>query len=1025
MNLILCHTTADFDTLGAAVGLTRLQPGARIVLAGGAHPAVRDFLALHRDEYALMERRAVNPEQIQAIAVVDTQFRDRLGKTAEWLDLPNVALSVYDHHLGAESDLPTAQRQVEAVGATTTLIVEHLQAQQVTLTIAEATVMALGIHVDTGSLTFDQTTARDARALAWLMEHGASLRAIAQYANPGLTPDLQPLLTTALESLQTETVHGRTIGWVMLTLDSFVPGLSSLASHLMSLTDIDALLLAAHYCKHGDCHTHPYESDASALTVIGRSRLDGTNLDELFSAIGGGGHPRAASVNLHAVEPQETLLQLVAQFKAQIPHPPVARDLMSSPVRTIRPDTTIEAAQRLLLRYGHSGLSVVDADGRLIGIISRRDLDIALHHGFSQAPVKGYMTTNLKTVTPQTSLPDIESLMVTYDIGRLPVLDQDSLVGIVTRTDVLRQLHNQARSEQERSKGTRDAGSSSTSPNDSQLDSSLFSSNLLLTPHSTAKRKQARLLTALRQCLKPELWQLLSAAATEAEQRGWHLYLVGGAVRDLLLTIAAGQVAAGQATTGTLLLEDVDLVVDGFHQAATVGAGVEMARSLQTLYPDARLEVHGKFQTAALLWHNDPLFKSLWVDLATARTEFYPYPAANPEVEASSIRQDLYRRDFTINAMAIRLTEPHPGELLDFFGGELDLQAKQIRVLHANSFIEDPTRIYRAVRFAVRLGFQLDAQTEGYIRYAIDSGIYAHIQAIDSQATHIQTDRQSDAPLTAPALQTRLKAELKYILQSPYWEPALQKLSALDALQCIHLTLTMDETLWRQLRLVDRALRRLRSERSAVSGQEAGDRRQESASSVESPLDSTQNVSPPHSGSKLQPSAFSLTALPPLWLIRLEVLLAQLAPMHRGAVAANLQLPADSLHRLQQLDSVQTTLTTALPHCDRPSQVIQLLKPYDPLLLTFIALRSRSDLQQADRAASPRRKLWRYLTCWYALKPLLDGNDLKALGYKPGPQFKAILEALTAATVDSVIHTRSEAESFVADRFAQEKDKGR
>jgi len=90
MDLILCHTTADFDALGAAVGLTRLLPGSKIVLTGGSHPPVRDFLALHRDEYPLIERRSVNSEKIRSLTVVDTQQRDRLGKAAEWLDLPNI-----------------------------------------------------------------------------------------------------------------------------------------------------------------------------------------------------------------------------------------------------------------------------------------------------------------------------------------------------------------------------------------------------------------------------------------------------------------------------------------------------------------------------------------------------------------------------------------------------------------------------------------------------------------------------------------------------------------------------------------------------------------------------------------------------------------------------------------------------------------------------------------------------------------------------------------------------------------------
>ena len=1008
MDLILCHTTADFDTLGAAVGLSRLLPGSRIVLAGGAHAAVRDFLALHRDEYALIERRSVNPDQIRTIAVVDTQVRDRLGAVAEWLALPDITIAVYDHHLGVESDIAATQRQVEAVGATTTLMVEQLQAQQLTPTAAEATVMALGIHVDTGSLTFDQTTARDARALAWLMEQGASLRAIAHYAEPGLAPALQPLLTTALQCLQTETVRGSTIGWIILTLDSFVPGLSSLASHLMQLTDVDALLLAAYYAKKAADHSHTNEPsdkqrlekqqadeqqleehDKRALTVIGRSHIDGTDLNALFQPIGGGGHPRAASVNLHQVNPEATLAQLVTQLKAQVPQPLTARVLMSSPVRTIRPETSIAEAQRLLLRYGHSGLSVVNEAGQLLGIISRRDLDLALHHGFSHAPVKGYMTTNLKTITPDTSLPAIEALMVTYNIGRLPVLDQGNLVGIVTRTDVLRQLHRQEgergrwREEEARERGQRGDGE----PLPSKLRSTID--------------KPKSLLAALRHCLKPELWQVLSAAAGEAEQQGWHLYLVGGAVRDLLLAIAKGT-----AQQGELLLEDVDLVVDGFHRAAVVGAGVALAESLQTHYPTARLEIHGKFQTAALLWHRDPVLKSLWVDFATARTEFYPYPAANPEVESSSIQQDLYRRDFTINAMAIRLTEPCAGEMLDFFGGLLDLQAKQIRVLHANSFIEDPTRIYRAVRFATRLGFQLDAQTDSYIRYAIASGVY--VQSQDQQRHH----QSSQVPVATPALQTRLRAELKYIFQSPYWQPALQTLADLGALQCLHLTLAMDANLWRQLRWVDRGLKWLKRQKAegnvVDSTGEAGAndvRRRQKAGAT----------------SKFYPSAFCppLSSFPPSWLALLEVLLAHLAPEYRSAVATNLQLQIESTERLQQLETAQLTLTAALSACQRPSEIVQLLKPYDLWLLVLIAVRSERSAQALSKAGSPRRKIWQYLTHWLAIKPPLDGNDLKALGYKPGPQFKAILEALIAATLDGMLSNRAEAEAFVAERFGE------
>ncbi|WP_017652375.1 CBS domain-containing protein [Fortiea contorta] len=897
MDLILCHTTADFDALGAAVGLARLLPGSKIVLTGGAHPPVRDFLALYRDEYPLIERRAVNPENIRSLMVVDTQQCDRLGKAAEWLSLSHIKqIIVYDHHLGQELDIPATQLHVSPVGATTTLIVEQLQQQQISLTPAESTVMALGIHVDTGSLTFEQSTPRDALALAWLMQQGASNSVVSTYRDPGLSLHLQRLLAEALENLAYLRLRGYTIGSVILKTTKFVPGLSSLASQLMELTEIDALLLVNEYGEE-DCR----------LNVIGRSLIPSLNLNSLFQPLGGGGHSQAASLTLRSVNSPAILQQLLDQIQATIPYPPVARDLMSSPVRTIRPETAIAAAQRILLRYGHSGLSVVDAQGQLVGIISRRDIDIALHHGFSHAPVKGYMTTSVKTITPDTTLPQIQSLMVTYDIGRLPVWEHGQLLGIVTRTDVLRELH--------------------------QGEFKIENSRLKIHNYS----QHSRLSTELQSRLAPPFWRLLTKASQEAEKRGWHLYLVGGAVRDLLLA---------EKSAGTLMITDIDLVVDGFHKTADVGAGVELAKALQQLYPEARLEIHGAFQTAALLWHKDAVLNSLWVDIATARTEFYPYPAANPEVEASSIRQDLYRRDFTINAMALRLTSPRAGELLDFFGGLLDLQAQEIRVLHANSFIEDPTRIYRGVRFAVRLGFQIAPQTEEYIRYAINSGVY---------------DRTAQENSKTPALQTRLKAELKHILEAPYWQGSLQLLNHLGALQCIHPTLSLDQELLRQLSLLERCLRR---------------------------FDPQQTLN--H------------------WQMRLEALIAHLAPQYRAKVAINLQLPEDSISRLKNIVPAQAELLTALPTCQRPSQLVQLLKQYNIPMLILIAV-------QSPRAV--RRQIWQYLTHWLNVQPLLNGDDLKQLGYKPGPQYRQILDELLVATLDGVIKNRAEAEEFLAQSY--------
>ncbi|MEG3842040.1 CBS domain-containing protein [Microcoleus sp. herbarium14] len=968
MDLVLCHTTADFDSLGAAVGLCVLRPGSRIVLTGGCHPTVRDFLALHRDEYPLIERRSVNPQQIRSISIVDASQRDRLGKAAEWLDLPHLGeIAVFDHHLQADLDIRATVTQIEAVGATTTLIVEKLQAhsdREFRLQPSEATVMALGIHVDTGSLTFDGATARDAMALAWLMQQGASLRVIAEYVEPGLSPQLQDLLKEALDNWRSETVHGYSVASVLLSTEAYVPGLSALASRLLDLTETDALLLGNVYkfSENDSSRNIPESQVSNRLTIIGRSRIDNTNLSKLFKPLGGGGHASAASLATRDVDPELTLNQLADALKAQIPHPPTARELMSSPVRSIRPETSVGEAHRILLRYGHSGLSVVDAgDGvpprklRLAGIISRRDIDIALHHGFSHAPVKGYMTPQLKTIAPDTLLPEIEALMVTYDIGRLPVLENGQLVGIVTRTDVLRELHQQ--------KG-RDRGSSAQLSHRHQ-------------PESVEQ--------LLRSGISAELWQLLSIAANIARDRGWQLYIVGGAVRDLLL-----------ATDEQLALTDIDLVVDGNCGSDDSGAGVELASALQKLYPDSRLDVHGQFQTAALLWNKDSAFGSLWVDIATARTEFYAYPAANPEVEASSIRQDLYRRDFTINALAVRLGIPRSGELLDFFGGLQDLEARQIRVLHANSFIEDPTRIYRAVRFAVRLGFEIESQTEGYIRHAVESGIYYRIQGENGRA---------------PALETRLKSELKYILQAPYWKVALQMLGDLQALRCIHPTLELDRELWRQLRLLDRCLQGRKKSTPPYPPQGGKFRKKEEKETMPDARCPIPDAQFPMSNA---PCPMPNSQFPTInildWQMRLEVLIAYLAPEYRDKVAANLQLPADSIKRLQHLEAGKNQLAENLPKCELPSQLVLLLRNYELPVLMAIAL-------QSPRSA--RRQIWEYLTKWANVEPPLNGNDLKALGYKPGPGFKRMLDDLLAASLDGDLGDRADAMAFLAQRYPQ------
>jgi tRNA nucleotidyltransferase (CCA-adding enzyme) len=442
----------------------------------------------------------------------------------------------------------------------------------------------------------------------------------------------------------------------------------------------------------------------------------------------------------------------------------------------------------------------------------------------------------------------------------------------------------------------------------------------------------------LRSKLAPQLWDIMATAIALAEDRGWQLYVVGGVVRDLIL-------ARNRHDVGKFTTPDIDLLVDGFDRSGTKlsdRAGVELARLMQEIYPHTKLNLYGKFQTAALKWDKDEgELGGLELDIATARTETYPYPAANPVVESSSIDRDLLRRDFTINALAIGLSSPGRGKLIDLYDGVRDLESKYLRVLHPDSLIDDPTRIYRGVRFAVRLGFEFDPTTLKYIHSAIASGIYHRTLATYEKV---------------PALQTRLRSELKYLLSTKDWNLAIERLNELNALKCIHPNLNWNGS------SIDRLDRLQQCE-------EDRDR-------------------------------LAVLISYPLWLLRLELLLMDLLPSDRIWVVENLQLPPDSGTRLSVIDTLQLA---SLPDLSIDN-IVKLLRPYPVRLLILAA--TTSDRSIADL-------IWQYLIVWSKVKPLLSGQDLQAMGYQRGARYREILDRVLTATLSNEISDRSDAIALV------------
>ena len=641
--VIATHANTDFDAFAAMLAARRLYDDAVVAVPGTLNRNVREFYRLHADELDAVEASRLEPDAIRRLIVVETTSASRLGDLEAVALDPAVEKVVFDHHAG---ELPDWVKPENAVisqdGALTTTLVGVLAEREIAVSPLEATAFALGIHEDTGSLTYPTATQRDADALAWCLRHGARQDLLARFLHTPLTDDERELLGALMSAVRTERVAGVDVLVAAESWPRHVDGVSNLAHKIVDLTDCRALVLLV-------------DMD-DRVFVVTRSRTPDIDAAAIARALGGGGHREAASAIFRGSleEAQETLREGLA---AAAREPVRAEQVMSRPARSVEPDETVSQAMVVCQRYAQSGILVVES-GRLVGAVGREDLDKAIAHGLSHAPVKGIMSSRVAAVPANAPLAEVQEALAGSGDGRVAVLDGDQLVGVVTRSDVLRALGEQPEAEPE--------------------------------PEASLAAELAGL---------PDLQEVFEAVAAVSEPYDG-VYLVGGTVRDIL---------QGERSF------DVDIAVEG--------DAIELARSLADAL-GGRVRAHRKFGTAVVLYGEDER-----VDVVTARTEFYDAPAALPSVEHATIREDLFRRDFTINAMAVSLKGSDFGRLVDPFQGRRDLEAKTIRVLHNLSFIDDPTRIFRAIRYESRYGFRMDDHTQRLARGTIEMGLVGDLSS--------------------------------------------------------------------------------------------------------------------------------------------------------------------------------------------------------------------------------------------------------------------------------------------------------
>lgn len=564
-------------------------------------------------------------------------------------------ICVIDHH-PEDDNHPEWEKHVELTGANTTLLVEQMQKRQVSLDFSSATLMLLGIYEDTGSLSYASTSPRDIRAAAWLVEQGANLSLASDFLDHPLSEEQFELYSLLMDSAETFRFYGLTVVVCKQVVEGFTDEISTVAHKLRDLLDPDGLFLLVQLDSH--------------IQMVARSTSDLVDVSRVAEYFGGGGHPRAAAALIRGMDLNDCYRELMDQLHKVIQPPRTVGQIMSRGPQVLDPSTTTASASEMMQRFGHEGYPVVE-DGRMKGLLTRRAVDRAMSHRMDNQPVSRIMDAGDHVIQATDSVQQLQRLMMETGWGQIPVVDpvDEAIIGIVTRTDLLKTL-------------AEDVVSGRTETN--------------LAERLEAALPQARL-------------ELLKLIARQAEAQGAALYVVGGFVRDLLLETPS---------------MDYDLVVEG--------DSIQLARALVSMY-GGRVSSHRRFGTAK--WMLDPQDETLiqfvpgfdgepdalpaTLDFVTARTEFYTAPSVLPSVERGSINLDLHRRDFTINTLALRLDGRYYAELLDYWGGGRDLESRKIRVLHSLSFIDDPTRMLRAVRLEQRLDFSIEPRTLELIQQAL------------------------------------------------------------------------------------------------------------------------------------------------------------------------------------------------------------------------------------------------------------------------------------------------------------------
>ncbi|MCD6186256.1 MAG: CBS domain-containing protein [Deltaproteobacteria bacterium] len=719
LTIITTHFNADYDAIASLLAAQKLYPGSCLVLPGFNEKNLRNFFIQSMSYlFNVVNIKDIDFDQIERLVLVDTRQPGRIGALAAVAEKKDVEIHIYDHHPPMPNDIKGDYEVIQSTGSAVAILTEIIKNKNIDISPDEATVMSIGIYEDTGSFTYSSTTEKDFLAAAFLLSRGANLDIVSQMIARDINSQQVELLNDLIQAAMHNNINGVNVVISSIVIDTYIPDVAFLVQKMMNMEKLNVIFAIVQM--------------GNKIYVVARSKLPEVAVGSILALLGGGGHAFAAAATIRDKTIAQTEQQLLEILKKKIKPLHLAKDIMSSPPITVNADVSCKDANNLLTRYNVNTLLVTKSSGttdllnNLVGFISRQVIEKALFHKLGESPVADYTTTEIAIVMSDVDLPEIQQKIIENKQRLLPVVENGRIKGVITRTDLL------------------DLMVKNSINKNSQLPGTI---------EQYASARTRNVINLMRERLSKHILDMLESIGQIADEAGYKAFVVGGFVRDLFLYKKN---------------EDIDIVIEG--------DGIAFAKQYAKLI-GGRVHYYKKFRTAVITLPDG--FK---IDVASARLEYYKFPAALPTVEMGSIKLDLFRRDFTINTLTIQLAPGKFGTLIDFFSGHRDIKDKTIRVLHNLSFVEDPTRVFRAIRFEQRFDFTIGKLTSNLIKNTIKMDIFKNLSG------------------------RRVFSEFRQILEEENPLPAIKRMDDYNLLKIIHHDINLNKKTEKLLNAVKNVL---------------------------------------------------------------------------------------------------------------------------------------------------------------------------------------------------------------------------